>query len=357
MKNNLLNDIKKRDIHSELKRAIGTVVSVNEINSFATVVLDNSNAHIVLLNKTGEILSVGDNVWIHYWDSISDGCIVLKCGSNGDRKYFMSNIDNAFLLTEESHSYVTTHTYSTEDVTGSNRNIKPSSLGSISRDHPVDLRHYDHDGNLVNDYICTAQCGFDGGAVTFHWVTNANWYSRITDSNDILNVYTQLSIPQYTEIYLGGGNYEYYLEYRSFSIHQWYDDDTGRYYTGVLKSQTEHEEKQFVPCFWSSVEFPDINDYGIILYLGDEHPRISPLFTHYDKNMAIMYSSELDKLVYAGGIYAVRKDSNGHWYFANKAVYQSYYAGMLIIPARDTLLTSSTYSCNVTETKERSEVI
>lgn len=40
--------------------------------------------NLALMNKTGEILEVGDAVWVYYWHDLADGYIAMRCGlSNG----------------------------------------------------------------------------------------------------------------------------------------------------------------------------------------------------------------------------------------------------------------------------------
>lgn len=42
---------------------------------------------IVLLNKTGEYLSIGDAVWVYYWNTITDGYVAIKIGLSNQSDY------------------------------------------------------------------------------------------------------------------------------------------------------------------------------------------------------------------------------------------------------------------------------
>lgn len=75
-----------------IKKEYGTVEALVENTDSAKVVVklrdyitgdeeDNDrNARFAFLNKTGERLSIGDNVLIYYWNTITDGYVAIKIG-------------------------------------------------------------------------------------------------------------------------------------------------------------------------------------------------------------------------------------------------------------------------------------
>lgn len=69
----------------KMKRICGIIKKVIENTNntkFQVSVFNNNNEKhdIVLLNKTKEVLQEGDTVWIHYWNTITDGYIAIKIG-------------------------------------------------------------------------------------------------------------------------------------------------------------------------------------------------------------------------------------------------------------------------------------
>lgn len=70
-------EIKRSEI---LKHIPATVLQIVENTNNGKAVVSVMGRRLTLLNKSGEILKVGDGVIIHYWDNIANGYIALRCG-------------------------------------------------------------------------------------------------------------------------------------------------------------------------------------------------------------------------------------------------------------------------------------
>ena len=57
-----------------------------KVNIYAGLEEKNTKS-IILLNKTGEVLSVGDAVWVYYWNTITDGYVAIKIGLSTQSDY------------------------------------------------------------------------------------------------------------------------------------------------------------------------------------------------------------------------------------------------------------------------------
>ena len=68
-----------------------------KVNIYAGSEEENSKS-IILLNKTGEALSVGDAVWIYYWNTITDGYVAIKIGLSIQSDYPPSQQFNLFTI-------------------------------------------------------------------------------------------------------------------------------------------------------------------------------------------------------------------------------------------------------------------
>ena len=77
----LLNVIDSRNTVKE-KVYLGKVTVVQSDNKKANVVIAGENTSFTFLNKTGEVLSIGDSVYIRsYGDNITNGYIDLRLGT------------------------------------------------------------------------------------------------------------------------------------------------------------------------------------------------------------------------------------------------------------------------------------
>ena len=80
-----------------IKRTTGIINYVVEDSHDTLADVQIGTKHLILLNKSGEILEEGDHVWVYYWNSIADGYIALRCG---EAKNIGGGIKNAGVLTE-----------------------------------------------------------------------------------------------------------------------------------------------------------------------------------------------------------------------------------------------------------------
>lgn len=67
---------------NNLKKVYGIVKKVEGSNAVVAL-QDSSNLTVTLPNKTSEPLRKNDNVWIYYWNKISQGYIALKNDDDG----------------------------------------------------------------------------------------------------------------------------------------------------------------------------------------------------------------------------------------------------------------------------------
>ena len=59
---------------------------------------EENTKSIILLNKTGEVLSVGDAVWVYYWNTITDGYVAIKIGLSTQSDYPLPQQFNLFTI-------------------------------------------------------------------------------------------------------------------------------------------------------------------------------------------------------------------------------------------------------------------
>ena len=65
----------------QFKRVPAIVMTYDDSTYLATLqLITMNNSEIALLNKTGEILTVGDSVWVYYWTNIGCGVVGLRNG-------------------------------------------------------------------------------------------------------------------------------------------------------------------------------------------------------------------------------------------------------------------------------------
>ena len=78
--NKLIKDIVLKYTKGNMKRVMAKVITVNSKHK-ATISIIGTDTQLVLPNKTGEKLVVGDSVHVHYWGNITSGYIAVR---NGD---------------------------------------------------------------------------------------------------------------------------------------------------------------------------------------------------------------------------------------------------------------------------------
>lgn len=93
-----------------MKRISGVVKEVYK-DQYETVVkakVQILQKNVTLLNKTGETLAVGDNVWVHYWNDITSGYIAIRNGEPNVSGGF--KIDKAVAMTPNQANIYTVST-------------------------------------------------------------------------------------------------------------------------------------------------------------------------------------------------------------------------------------------------------
>lgn len=73
----------------------GTEVVIDNVNYAVVRIFGKDNLDIVLPNKSGSMLSYGDDVWVHYWSNIASGYIALNnmSDNNFNAISFINNIE------------------------------------------------------------------------------------------------------------------------------------------------------------------------------------------------------------------------------------------------------------------------
>lgn len=315
---------------ASLKRAAGIVIAVSKGSVSANVALTGSTAIIPLLNKTGQILGEGDHVWINYWQSINDGYIALKVGDGeyglGSSSASTISIDNAFLLREGSHEYITTHSYEVTDDFGTAKFYIPEqgAVGTVSRTDQFG------DGSYL--YESSLQLSSGQIVVNQPWATSAQY---LMGNN--FHMYQSLSIQSYIPFY-DGDHVEYLLDTK----YMYFADDEnsmGQYMPVVIISASEHEDEQHYPLMATYGSAPSSSEYRIVLYPGviGYRPEINP-----------------DSLVASINIWTYKHhppeayNPNDYWYIWKNIDYD------LMLPLVSTFVDTNTYTGTVTDTKERS---
>lgn len=311
--------------HSSLKRAAGIVMVVSKGSVSANVAITGSTAVISLLNKTGQILAEGDHVWINYWQSINDGYIAMKCGDGeyglGSSSSSTISIDNAFLLRENNHGYITTHSYEVTDDYGTDKFYIPAqgAVGAVSRVDQFD------DGF----YLYAAPLQLSSGQIVVHY----DFGSSHRKGNNFY-MYKSLDIQSYT-VALDG----YHLEAK----HMYFADNevsAGMYIPELVVSASEHQEERHYPLMATPGSEPTSFDetYRIVLYLGLIGYR--PHFSN-------------DSLIAENAIWIFKRhlpevyNPYDYWY---EHMYIDY---DLRTPIVSTFVDTNTHKGTVTDTKER----
>lgn len=75
--NNILKNSNFQERNNTIKKVYGIVKEVNGSNAVVAI-QDSLNLTVTLPNKTSEPLKENDNVWVYYWNKISQGYIALK---------------------------------------------------------------------------------------------------------------------------------------------------------------------------------------------------------------------------------------------------------------------------------------
>ena len=96
------------EINNHMLHYVEATVTAYNTATFETTVSYNNNTFITLINRTGNVLTVGDSVYIYYWEDMeSDGYIGLKLGlpnvQGGDSVTigeYLNDSNNSLLLND-----------------------------------------------------------------------------------------------------------------------------------------------------------------------------------------------------------------------------------------------------------------
>lgn len=91
--------------NDSIKRVTGIIQSVVPDTNYGKAVVQIGNKSITLINKSKEFLAEGDHVWVHYWNSLADGYIALRCGEPNNLGGFY--IESAGVVAENISSVYT----------------------------------------------------------------------------------------------------------------------------------------------------------------------------------------------------------------------------------------------------------
>ena len=195
-----------------IKRVAGVInyVVADSHDTLADVQIDTK--HLILLNKSGELLEEGDHVWVYYWDNIADGYIALRCG---EAKNIGGGIKNAGVLTERQDTVY---------------NIAKE-VAIVDTENKAKA-YYTNTNNviLINKYTAVAMADdtYPSGASAIDWSADTDGAidlkTRLANMNSRLwsNKIKSYWIPSNVTGFTLGNEYTYYLQIRSV----YYTNDT-----------------------------------------------------------------------------------------------------------------------------------
>lgn len=288
---------------SKIKKISAEVVDVNSSNTRITVkLLDKSNSTITLYNKSGEILSVGESVWIHYWKSVTDGYVALRCGvpsySSGiivDGVPYtgelpirqITKIGTANVLTEGTTEYQTNYTYQVTDQSGSGALIN-ADVGEIFSEWSSEFNH--------NSYM-TSCTMFYGSILHFAWVPRRVGTGTSASAEAGFHVYDDITVPEIV-------NNEIVRRRYYIKAVQQQNSNTYSVYIAMAENGTELSTW----LLGNGVLYEDISKYKFIFVVG------STQTDEGDTGHIIEYNPYVHTLVIGTTIYqAYYNENTGLW--------------------------------------------
>lgn len=238
--------------NNHIKRVIGVIQSVVPNTNYGKAVVSIGGKSLTLINKSGELLATGDNVWIHYWNSLTDGYIALRCGEPNNLGGF--KIESAAVINDSiSDVYTVSGDVINIDTTNRLKTSYGSPLNPFILDEAIAVRC---DPNIKGSYT-----DFRGDMYFFDTQGATELKSYVNSMNHSLwsNKIKTFWIPTRLEyLFVYGQEYTYYVGISSLSNinGEWC------YYLGVFCEEVPawHEE--------TSVYFKDpsiLADSGLIL--------------------------------------------------------------------------------------------
>lgn len=196
------------DNQDTIKRTTGVINYLVEDSHGKLADVQIGTKHLVLFNKSGEILEEGDHVWVYYWNALADGYIALRCG---EAKNIGGGIKNAGVLTE-----------------------RQDTVYSIAKDVAIvdaenKAKAYYTDANnviLIDGYtaVATSVNTYPETSAVIDWSTETegaiDLKERIADMNPRLfsNKVKSYWIPTGASGFVTGNEYTYYLQIYSIYL-------------------------------------------------------------------------------------------------------------------------------------------
>lgn len=325
---------------STIKKIEATVISVTSNNTKATIKLLNETSSVITLyNKTGEFLSVGDHVWVHYWTMVTDGYIAIRCGnpdySDGDfsdgEPYVgdlplsqRTRINTAYILTENTKEYKTIYSYETTDQSGSST-LANVNVGNIDASWSAQFNH--------NVYMTSCEMS-NGSLLYFTWVPRVIGTGS-AEAN--LYVYNDITIPEIVNNEIV--NRRYYIK----AIQQ----SNNKYSINI--AMIENGSETLLTMLQDNVAYEDISNYKFVFVVGINETEENNT-THIVKYNSVVNVHEIDTKIYQ----AYYNENTGLW-----GVVETYvtWSQRCVIASKPIYINVGIYKQLVTQSKERSEIV
>lgn len=350
--------------HSVIKRVMGKVTSVNSTYTMAYISVVGSNATILLPNKTNQILEVGDFVWVHYWQSLTDGYIAVKNGSGeyrlgvgDDVNNSTISIENAFLLQEGNHEYITTHNYDPNDSYGEvpcfDTQLNAVRTGEYYPDICASLDEL-YPGRDNSKY-CYMYKGtrtlLDGSSISINWIPGI-WFNYQPYSSNSFTMFSSVRLSTLISVGDLSEAHRWYLEPRSFYLEEWTDPNTSVRHICFTVSESAHSlmRREILP--FSLTDGRDLSDFNLFFsipkYNAWDYDNPNPYdFPYYLAPSYVPYVGAnwlVDTLI----VQVVMRD-NDVWRTLNETLYGEY----IYVPLQTTTISAKTHSGDMVDTKER----
>ena len=172
---------------TKMRRAMGIISGLITGTDTAKVKFMGKTGEITLLNKTNDMLSLGDHVWVYYWNTISDGYVALKTGLSDFRffhGYYSRPIDTTTYATD---AYLP-QTKEVTDVTVSYEYKTEESGGLVYSDYPtlgaITVTHGSNGVDTITEYHSSVMM-YNGNVAAIDWI-DINYSTNFTVYNDLV---------------------------------------------------------------------------------------------------------------------------------------------------------------------------
>lgn len=295
-----LNKLIKSNLKNDgMKRTFGKVIVVNKDEDKATVELKEfNNAQIELLNKTGEILSENDNVWIHYWTSVNTGYIairngisVTKGGTGGEPEFLIENAP--ILLENQAEVYLKAKEVVNIDTKGLNRVVYGDNHNPIIVQGNLAFPMT----NIKNNVTMTGT----GGAVGFLYnippelVSQEMYFSNLVKMPNRPS--TSMNNNEITEHYVKGVTIKLFISefQRTITPQQVFQIKLG---LGVIAQGEDIDTKEKITCIMTSLtETYNLDEFGTFgMFVAYENIKSSEILTNQ-----LLKNNDIEKYFPYGG--------------------------------------------------------